>query len=521
MNRRNFNRKLIGGIGAAALTGTGKWGLAGQTGQDKGARPNIVFICSDQHSAAYASFMGHPLVSTPNLDKIAEKGAVFTNTYCGNPVCVPSRTSMMTGVYASDCNSFCNSTVWDGSVPLWSKRLQDAGYYCLATGKLDLNDNYDLGFKEVKTSNGHAHNPDITSLFRRPVGYRLAERENVNGKPRSERHNDLNRMQTAVQFLKNEATHLSQPWVLFTGFMQPHPKFEAFEKYYNMYYPDSVDLPQVPETYLERLHLVYQELRHFKRIATPIPRERIRRARAAYYGMISELDEYIGKIYDTLQETGLLENTVFIYTSDHGEMLGEHGLWYKNNLYDGASRVPLIICGPGIPAKTSLSTPVGHVDLAATILDWAGLRQPSELRGHSLLPLISGKPDGHPGFAFSETHSEGNCTGSFMIRKGDWKFIQFTWYDDLLFNLKDDPQEMTNLAGDKATSEIRQELKEILNRLLDTEEVTLRGFRTQDAMLKSWTKQYSENELFERFKGRLGNGQAMAMAKLAYDRFAS
>jgi choline-sulfatase len=168
-----------------------------------------------------------------------------------------------------------------------------------------------------------------------------------------------------------------------------------------------------------------------------------------------------------------------------------------------------------------VSTPVGHVDLAATILDWAGLRQPSELRGHSLLPLISGKPEDHPGFAFSETHSEGNCTGSFMIRKGDWKFIQFTWYNDLLFNLKDDPDEMINLAGDKATLEIRQELKEILNRLIDTEEVTLRGFRTQDAMLKSWTKQYSENELFERFKGRLGNGQAMAMAKLAYDRFAS
>jgi len=519
MNRRNFNRKLIGGIGAATLTGTADWSFAEQPPQAQEARPNIVFICSDQHSAKYASFMGHPLVSTPNLDKIAENGAVFTNTYCGNPVCVPSRTSMMTGVYASDCNSFCNSTVWDGSVPLWSKRLRDAGYYCLATGKLDLNDNYDLGFKEVETSNGHAHNPDITSLFRRPVGYRLSERENVDGKPRAGRHNDLNKMQTAVKFLKNEATHLSQPWVLFTGFLQPHPKFEAFEKYYDKYYPDSADLPVVPESYLEKLHLVYQELRHFKRIATPIPPERICRARAAYYGMISELDEYIGKIYDTLQETGLLKNTIFIYTSDHGEMLGEHGLWYKNNLYDGASRVPLIVTGPGIPGKTRVNTPVGHVDLVATILNWAGIRQPGELRGHSLLPLISGKPGGHPGFAFSETHSEGNCTGSFMICKGDWKYIHFTWYNDLLFNLKDDPDERTNLVDEKATSEVRRELEEILAGLLDTEEVTLRGFRTQDAMLADWTNRFSEKELFDKFKSRLGSGQAQCMTKMAVDRF--
>jgi choline-sulfatase len=519
MKRRYFNKKLISGIGAAAFTTAGTWSFAEISRKEIPFRPNIVFICSDQHSAKYASFMDHPYVSTPNLDKLASQGTVFTNAYCGNPVCAPSRTSMMTGMYASDCNSFCNSTVWDGSFPLWSKRLRDAGYYCLATGKLDLNDQYDLGLVQLDTENGHASNPDITSLFRNPAGYRINEREHIDGKARSERHNDEKKMQLAVNFLQNESAHLKQPWLLYSGFLQPHPKFEALEKYYNRYYPDHVDLPQIPEGYLEGLHLVYQELRHFKRIATPIPQERIRRARAAYYGMISELDEYVGMIYETLKKSGQIDNTIFVYTSDHGETLGEHGLWYKNNLYDDACRVPLIISGPAIPAGFRVGTPVGHVDLAASVLELAGLQQPKELRGRSLIPLLTGRISAHPGFAYSESHSEGNCTGSFMIRKGDWKYIHFTWYDDLLFNLKNDPDELNNLICDKSATEIQAEMKAILDNLLDTEEVTMRAFRAQEAILKQWAGQFSENQLFDRFRSRLGDGQARAMARMAKDRY--
>ena len=114
-----------------------------------------------------------------------------------------------------------------------------------------------------------------------------------------------------------------------------------------------------------------------------------------------------------------MENTIFIYTSDHGESLGEHGLWYKNNLFDVAARVPLVMAGLGIPQNVEVDTPVGHVDLVATLLAMSGLERPKELRGHSLTPLMYGKRGDHPGFAFCETHSEGNCTGSFMIRQGD------------------------------------------------------------------------------------------------------
>lgn len=511
ISRREFSKTVAKGLGATVLAGSSLLSFP-EKGQAKTPKhPNFVFISSDQHSYKYIGYMDHPFVKSPNLDKIARQGVAFTNNYCGNPVCVPGRSSMMTGMYASDVNSFCNATVWDGSHPTWVKRLKDAGYYTWGTGKMDLNDKYDIGLIAGEVKNGHAHKPDITALFRRPVAYRVGERENVKGEPRDERNSDNEDAEKALHFISNESKEKNQPWAIYVGFHEPHPKFRALKAYWDMYYPNRVDMPNIPPGYLEDLHLVYQELRHFKRIATPIPDDRIRRARAAYYGMITELDEYIGQLWDALEKTDQLKNTIFIYTSDHGESLGEHGLWYKNNLFDVGCRVPLLISGPGIPKNVKIDTPMGHVDLAATILEWAGIDRGPELRGYSLLPMMNGKAGNHPGIAFCETHSEGNATGSFMIRKGDWKYIHFTWYRDLLFNVKDDPYEFENRIDDPETKEIQAQLKQILHSRLDPEEVTIRAFKKQEKMLADLSETKSEKELEEIFLGRLGKGQTKAI----------
>jgi choline-sulfatase len=515
MNR--FDRRAFGkSLASASLAA----GVAANAIKGSPARqPNIVFVCSDQHSYKYTGFAGHPLVQTPNLNRIASAGVVFENAYCGSPVCVPGRSSLMTGMHSSDCNSFCNSTVWDGTHPLWGKRLRDSGYYTMATGKMDLNDDFDSGFEERETSHQHRHNPDITALFRRPVGYRVGERPGVDGGLRSERHADARRTKNALEFLKNDSGRLNQPWAVYVGLTQPHPAFVALEKYYEMYPTYSIDMPNNPPGHLENLHLVMQELRHFKRLAVPIAEERIRRARAGYYGMITELDEYIGQLWNYLERTGQLQNTLFIYTSDHGESLGEHGLWQKNTLYDVANHVPLIMAGAGLPAGSVVDAPVAHVDLVRTMLEMAGAETPSTLRGRSLKPLIYNQPGDHPLFAYTECHCEGNCTGSFMVRKGDWKYIHFSWYDDLLFNLAEDPGEFNNLIDDPATQQVQRELEEILRSQVDPEEVTLRAFRTQDRMLAEMARQLSEEELYQTLKGRLGSGQARIMAKMACERY--
>lgn len=518
MTRRDFQNKLVKCLGVSAVGVNVLANKELKTKTTKKQTPNIVIICSDQHAPKYSGYMHHPFVKTPNLDRIAQLGTVFTNTYCHNPVCAPSRTSMITGMYPSDCESYCNSTIYNGKYPTWAQLLKKKDYYCWATGKMDLTTKTDLGFEEMKTNHYHERNPDITALFRRPLGYRIKSREGVDGSIRTSVHKkDKSCLEVSLDHIRNRTTNVDQPWAAWIGFLQPHPEFKAAKKYFDMYYPLMVDMPNIPPDHLEDLPLAYQELRHFKRIATPIPDERIRRARAAYYGMITELDDMIGQIWKALEETGQLENTIFIYTSDHGESLGEHGLWYKNNLYDVAAKVPLIIAGPGIPKNKRIDHPVGHVDLIATMLDWAGVGQPTELRGKSLIPLINGDPGEGPEYVYSESHSEGNCTGSFVIRKGDWKYIHFTWYDDLLFNIKADPHELKNRIDDPDLADILSELKETLNQVVDPEKVTLQAFQKQKKILDDFVRNMSREELYDKLVGRLGKGQAGSYVSMLYN----
>ncbi len=519
VSRREFNKTLAGGILGMSVLGPRAKTLERLAGEPESTRrPNFVFLCSDQHNSRYAGFAGHPFVKTPNLDRIARNGVTFTTAYCSSPLCVPGRSGLMTGMYPSDVNSFCNSTVYDGSHPTWGKRLRDSGYYCWAVGKQDMNPAIDMGFVDAGVDNGHSKKPDIMSLFRSPVGYRMGEREGVDGeirdgtqkeKPLYDR--DERDTQSALRFVRTEATKLNKPWAAFVGLREPHPPWVGSKEYFETYLP-LVHAPEVTIEELERIPLPYQVMRNFKRISTPIPEERIRRAIAAYLSMVSELDGHIGQVYDALQETGRLDNTIFIYTSDHGESLGEHGMWLKNNLYEGPAHIPLVISGPGLPKGKVIDNPVSHLDLVATMLEWSGMKTPAGLRGRSLAPLVNGKGGG-PGFVYAESHSEGNPTGSFMIRKGDWKLIHFSYYGDYLFNLKDDPAEKHNRADDPATRDVLKELQSILRRQVDPEEVTERAFSAQKKVLDGLVGKMNEDQLFEYFRSRMGDGQARVIAK--------
>ncbi|HUZ46176.1 MAG TPA: sulfatase-like hydrolase/transferase [Terriglobia bacterium] len=512
ISRRGFGKSLLSTVMLpAALPGSALSSESAAAG-----RPNIVFIVCDQHSGRYLGLNGFPLVQTPNLNRLAARGVNFQNCYSNNPVCVPARASLMTGMFASDVDSFGNATPLGPDKPTWGNRLRSQGYYCWATGKMDLTHGADYGFHEVEVSNGHSRNPDITSLFRAPVCMYLPERPQVSGWFRDYQSRDAERARRALQFLRNEAPKLRQPWAAYVGFTMPHPRWIAQRKYVDTYPPGKMPLPVVPLSYLDERPEPFTLLANFHNVSAPISRKRVQRARAAYFGMISELDEHVGSLLDELDRSGESENTLIIYTSDHGEMLGENGLWFKDVLLENAARVPLIMAGAGLPQGKTITTPVSHVDMVSTMLDIAGVPRPAELRGHSLVPLVHGQGGAKPEFAFSESHSTGNITGSFMIRKGDWKYIYFTGDKPLLFNLKDDPGELNNLGEKPEMAGLVHELHQHLNSLVDPDAVTYRAFDRQHQILMNMVNSLDAESFYKRLLSRMGPAQSRVLTYKLY-----
>ncbi len=476
------------------------------------ARPNILYICSDQHSYRFTGYGGHPLVQTPNLDRLAARGAVFRNAYCGSPVCVPGRACLMTGTFASDNNSFCNSTVWDGTHPTWGTLLRGASLQTFAVGKLDLNGDCDLGFEDLGISNSHWKNADICSLFRRPLlGYRESSGRLLSQRLREERHTDAEVARTAAEFITGRSVELQDSWALWVGFHQPHPPFSCLRRYFDLYPLERIDLPEETAEDIENSHLVYQMKRAIPAHLAPPEEELLRRIRAAYFAMITELDEYVGQLLAALQASGQAENTLVIYTSDHGEQLGEHGQWGKNTLYEDSAHVPLLLAGAGVPGSLQIDAPVGHVDLVPTMLETAGGSGASSLRGHSLWPLLNGQADGHPGFAYVENHSGENCTGAYAIREKEWKYMHFTWFDDALYNLAEDPGERRNLIDEPGARGQADRMRARLESLVDPEEVTRRAFEVQKRFLDRFVAARTEDELAAAFS-RMGPAYARALA---------
>lgn len=462
------------------------------------SRPNIVVICSDQHHPRMTGYRGHPQVRTPNLDALAADGAHFTNAYCTSPICVPSRMSFTTGKYANEVGSWFLYVPLDEKETTWPRRLEASGYRTTMLGKLDLCGPYqDAGFGEhriIERRGAWARYPRDTPFVDRLNGYvRPDKRRHIDNSGiraplvTDGRHGhddrygfyDHDRIVTdwAVEYLRDKGTAQSteDPWALYVGLLYPHWPYCVPEEYFRQYFPDNVTMPHDAHFPNDALH---PPLRHFQSCLgiDGITEDDVRRTVAAYYGMITALDDNIGRIIGELKAQGRYEDTYIIYLSDHGESLGEHGLFYKQCSYEGSVGVPVVLHGPGVEPGTRFEAPVSLIDLYPTILDLAGVDCEPDRPGRSWRRLVAGTEE--PAEAvFAEFHGNFFTDSWYLIRTGD---LKYTWYGNArptLFDIAADPGEMHDLADDPAYADALADCERILRGIVDPEATALRAKR--------------------------------------------
>ncbi len=453
---------------------------------------NLLFILSDEHRRDITGCHGNGLVKTPHLDALAARGVRFDNAYCNCPICVPSRASLATGRYVHDVRCWDNAHPYDGAVRGWGHQLIEAGHDVAAVGKLHYRTVDDqTGFsEEINTLHVVDGVGDLLGMLR----HELPERPNVRklaedagrGESTYTRY-DRSIVDGAKAWLEARASHPSdQPWLLFVGFVLPHFPLVAPPEFFDLYPLDQVPLPRFLGPDERPTHPVLQALRSCMNYEDYFDEERIRTAIAAYYGMVSFLDFNIGQLLRVLDDTGLAADTRVIYTSDHGDNLGNRGFWGKSLMYEEAVGVPLIMAGDDVPVGKAVATPVSLVDLHPTFIEALGEQPTVEERalpGRSLLELA--RREDPERVVFSEYHAVGATAGMYMVRKGRWKYVHYVGHRPQLFDLEADPHEGTDLGESSAHAAVRAELEAELREIVDPDAVNGQAFADQEAKIKA------------------------------------
>ncbi len=425
-----------------------------------GLRPNVLLIMADQLAAPALAAYGNAVVRTPNIDRLAREGAVFENAYCNYPQCAPSRASMLTGRLCSRIGVYDNAAELRASTPTLMHYLRTLGYRTVLSGKMHFVGPDQLhGFEERLTTDIYPADftwcPDWEAeQLDYPWAHRIEVIESSGLCARSLQIDyDEETAFKAEQAIYDLARQRDgKPFFLTVSFTHPHNPYVTTPEYWGRYDCDEIDVPQVPPIPFERCDPHSQRLHEQIGLNRHRPSaEAIRNARHAYYAMISYVDDQVGRLLAALEAASLAEDTVVIFTSDHGEMLGERGLFYKMNFFEWSARIPLIVRVPGRPPAMRHRGAVSLVDLMPTILDLAGLPEDGlvdELDGTSLLPLLDGDVASRGAdHAYGEYLAEGTLAPCLMIRRGRFKFIYSDADPIQLYDLEADPLELENLGG--------------------------------------------------------------------------
>ncbi len=417
-------------------------------------RPNILFIMADQMAAPLLPFYAPSPIKVPNLSRLAAEGVVFDSAYCNSPLCAPSRFTLVSGQLPSKIGAFDNAADFPADVPTYAHYLRRLGYRTALSGKMHFCGPDQLhGYEERLTSDiypadyGWAVNWDEPDV--RPSWYH--NMSSVLQAGPCVRTNQLDFDEEVVfkarQYLYDHVReHAEQPFCLTVSLTHPHDPYTIPEEYWSLYREEEIEPPRVHFADAEQDPHSQRLLKVIDLWGKPLPEHKVRDARRAYYGACSYVDEQVGRLRKTLADCGLDQDTVIVFSGDHGDMLGERGLWYKMHWFEMAARVPLLVHAPSRFQARRVSQSVSTVDLLPTLVGLAGgaLEPGLPLDGRSLMPHIKGE-GGHDE-VLGEYMAEGTTSPLMMIRRGPYKFIYSEQDPCLLFDLGNDPQELENLA---------------------------------------------------------------------------
>ncbi len=453
-------------------------------------RPNVLFLMSDDLNNLLGCY-GDPLAKTPNIDRLAARGVRFERAYCAFPLCGPSRNSLLTGLYPNSNGILTNGQIFRQSIPKQISMPQAfrlAGYFAARIGKL-----YHYNVPMSIGTNGH-DDPGSWELELNPAGVdRLEEQPKIfsllpgnfggtlswYASPKSdEHHTDALMADDAVWVLERCAKRSDRPFFLGVGFFRPHTPYVSPKSYFDRY-PEQ-DMPVVPGVKEDQADIPPAALASYKQEQDKLTDELRRQCRQAYYASISFMDAQLGRVLDALDRLGLAENTIIVFTSDHGYHMGEHGLWQKQSLFEESARVPLLIVAPGMAEKGAVAkSPVSLVDLFPTLAELCGVKTPANVQGQSLAAMLKDPSVTGRGWAVTQVvrgggfrragaspavGDEGKRFFGYSLRTARWRYTE--WDEGRqgreLYDHDADPRELTNLASDPAQAKTVDELSQQL-----------------------------------------------------------
>ncbi|WP_119299783.1 choline-sulfatase [Dongia deserti] len=422
-------------------------------------RPNILLVMFDQMAALSLPVYGHPIVRAPHMTRLAARGTLFANAYCASPLCSPARFAMLTGRLPSRIGAYDNAVELPAGVPTLLHHLRNAGYRTCLSGKMDFTGADQLhGYEERLTTDlspsdfgwvpDWEHPETVQPWFH--TLHSVAEAGPCDHSL-SLRYDEEACLQ-AVHWLHAAADRPDgRPFMLTLSIMHPHDPYQALRPFWDLYQDSEIDMPDLPRRSAKdrnpverRMHALYD------RDEVPISPAQVRRARRAYYAMLSYCDDVLGRLMRALEVGGISDDTMVIVTSDHGDMLGERGLWYKMTFYERAVRVPLLLAGPGIRPRQRIKEAVSHLDLLPTLAALIGARlEHRELAGRDLSPVVKGEAAARVDIR-GEYLAEGYDAPVVMVRRGSHKFVHSVTDGSELYDLARDPVELRNLALEPA-----------------------------------------------------------------------